>query len=258
MNECDNQEDTRSTTELVNALLSSNDEDAVDSGYWNALSDLHRRGTLDIFEAARVLCTSTCPFEQRAGCRILAQLGAPQMPFVSESFPLIESVMRGTNDMNTLANAVSALGWLHDLRGVDLLLPHVDHANQDIRYWVTLSLTALREDKRCVDALIRLSADPSAEVRDWATFGLGSMTEQDNVAIREALLARLDDDDAIVRGEALVGLAKRQDERVVEPLLKELDAGTYNDAVNDYAQEALNALKNVGTNPRLIRWKTND
>jgi HEAT repeat protein len=258
MNESQTPQDNRSTRDLVNTVLSSNDEGAVDSVYWNAMSELHRGGTREVFEAARSLCESACPLEQRVGCGILAQLGAPEMPFASASFPLVASVLRNSANLDTLANALCALGWLRDLRGVDLVLPYLNHADSDIRYWVTQALTALHDDNRSIKGLIRLTADPSVEVRDWATFGLGSMTERDTPAIRNALVACLDDPDAIVRGEALVGLAKRQDERVVKPLLRELEAGTYNVGISDYAREALDALKNSESYPELMKWKTND
>ena len=54
------------------------------------------------------------------GCGILSQLGCPERPFASESFPLVASVIRRTENLDTLANALCALGWLGDIRGVNV------------------------------------------------------------------------------------------------------------------------------------------
>ena len=257
MNENQLPDDTRSNAELVNVILTSNDEDAADSAYWKAMIVLHRRGTREIFEIARTLCESSCPLEQRTGCNILSQLGGSDSPFASESFPPVVSVLDRTDDLDTVACALCAIGWLHDLRGVDHVLPFLDHPDSDIRYWVTHALTAMHDDQRSIKGLIRLTNDPCVQVRDWATFGLGSMSEQDSSAIRQALVARLDDADLIVRGEALVGLAKRQDERVVEPLTFALEEGIYTKkCVSDYAGDALDAL-DLDRYPQMIKWKTN-
>jgi hypothetical protein len=54
---------------------------------------------------------------------------------------------------------------------------------------------------------------PSAKVRGWATFCLGSELDADGPAVREALLRRVDDPEGDAAGEALVGLARRGDPR---------------------------------------------
>jgi HEAT repeat protein len=79
------------------------------------------------------------------------------------------------------------------------------------------------EDEPAVLTLIALSSDPAVDVRSWATFGLGTQIDVDTPAIRNALMARLDDKDPEVRGEALVGLACRHDERVLRALPTELE-----------------------------------
>ena len=55
-----------------------------------------------------------------------------------------------------------------------------------------------------------LSKDKSRDVRNWATFGIGSMIEADTPQIRRVLQERLKDKDREIRGEALVGLARRR------------------------------------------------
>ena len=78
-------------------------------------------------------------------------------------------------------------------------------------------------DARAIAALIELSSDPDYDVRNWATFGLGSQIDTDTPAIREALWARLEEPEDEVRGEAWVGLARRGDVRVAAALLRELE-----------------------------------
>jgi hypothetical protein len=67
--------------------------------------------------------------------------------------------------------------------------------------------------------------DRDAEVRDWATTGIGGIVSLDGPEIRAALLRRATDTDEITRAEALHGLALRGDTRVVPYLIAELTAG---------------------------------
>lgn len=258
MNESMLADDARSTIELVNLILISNDEDSADSTYWDAVWTLRRRGTVEVFESARSLCAGQCPLEQRVGCDILAQLGAPKMPFVAASFPIVVSVVTNPRNLDTLASSLSALGWLRDLRGVDYVLPYLNHSDSDIRFFVTHALTALHDDQRSIEGLTHLTTDSSTKVRDWATFGLGSIIETDTSAIRQALHSRLRDRDDIVRGEALVGLAKRQDARVIEALVKELELAQFHHTVNEFAVEALDALRDCDKYPQLAKWRIHD
>ena len=57
--------------------------------------------------------------------------------------------------------------------------------------------------------------DDDPDVRDWATFGLGTQVATDSAEVRDALADRLADADEDVRREALVGLARRRDRRAV-------------------------------------------
>ena len=64
-----------------------------------------------------------------------------------------------------------------------------------------------------MEALIALSADADADVRDWATFALGTLAAADTPELREALAARVEDADEDTRLEAVHGLALRGDTR---------------------------------------------
>ncbi len=61
-----------------------------------------------------------------------------------------------------------------------------------------------------------LTSDEDADVRDWATFGLGTQINVDGTEVRQCLLARLDDPDEDTRSEAIAGLARRHVKEVVQ------------------------------------------
>jgi HEAT repeat protein len=86
-----------------------------------------------------------------------------------------------------------------------------------------------RDEALALATLIALSRDVDPEVRDWATFGIGSLSDADRPEIRQALVDRLDDSDADPRAEAMVGLAARGDTRAdaaIAAALSDPDAGS--------------------------------
>ena len=97
-----------------------------------------------------------------------------------------------------------------------------DHPDPRVRYAVVFGLSGI-DDDLAVDTLIELSADVDPHVRDWATFGLGTQIDRDDPAVRDALMARLEDPDKETRGEAIRGLATRGDTRAIPQLLHELN-----------------------------------
>ncbi len=75
-----------------------------------------------------------------------------------------------------------------------------------------------------IATLIELMDDAEDNVRDWATFELGTQCEVDTPAIRDALRKRLTDSYEEARSEAIWGLARRKDEQGLGLLLKRLDS----------------------------------
>jgi len=186
-----------------------------------ASSHLTTRGGRANFLKALEFCTDPDPSIRVQGAFILGQLGTPGRPFSEESAPVLIGLLQHDPDEDVRSAAAFALGHLEN----PLALPHLVASARDpsaeIRYGAAFSLPRFQAPE-VVEPLIALSADADDDVRNWATFALGSLLDFDTAVIRDALAARLTEDEAEIRGEALIGLAKRRDERVVEPLQREL------------------------------------
>ena len=208
--------DPRATSDVISAALAA-DEDAR----WDLVVLLHFRATLDVLQAARELCVSECAEERILGADILGQLGVPDNAFPDESLAALLSMLDTEQDPDVLGNVCVALGHLHDARAVEKVVPLKDHTDANVRFHLAFALQG-QTDELAVQTLIGLSEDEDSDVRDWATFSLGTQLDEDSPAIREALHKRLTDSDDTARGEAMLGLARRKDERVVPFLLKEL------------------------------------
>jgi HEAT repeat protein len=216
--------DTCTNEELLHVALTEADEDAA----WHAITELQRRGDRDVFDRACGLCTAQDALARRVGADILGQLGwrigQPGDAFHEETMAVLLAMLEHEQDPQVLYSIAIALGHRQDPRAIGPLAALKNHPDELVRYGVVHGISG-HKDEMAIQTLIELSTDPDADVRDWATFGLGSMIDADTPAIRAALFARLADDDSDTRGEAMVGLARRHDQRMVEQLLNDLEAG---------------------------------
>jgi len=233
-------DDSRSLDELICVALG----DPEDKSCWEAVVTLHYRGTRDVLERAAALCHSGCPNERQLGADILGQLGVPDRAFPAESVRILLDMLISERDASVLQSIFIAFSHIGDAAAIDPAIHFASHDDADVRHAVVMALTS-NDDGRAIPTLIELTQDPVAEVRDWATFALGTRREElDTVELREALAARLSDSDEYVRGEALVGLARRKDARAIPALQTEL-------ARSDVNYLALEAAE-LAADPRLL------
>jgi HEAT repeat protein len=222
--------DPRSTEELVALYLI--DPDTHEAG--QALGIIQYRGGKKEFEIAARLAKSNLARERRVAADILAQLGWQDMTYLDESIEILLSLLNDS-DAAVLQAAAIACGHRKSPLSVARLVELAKHPSNEVRYGVSYGLAG-QDEPAALAALVLLSKDQDRDVRDWATFALGSQTDLDTSELREALRARLTDNDPEVRGEALVGLGRRHDDQLKSAVLNELSGEFHGDWVFEAAE----------------------
>ena len=184
-----------------------------------SLALMHYRGGEEEFSLGEQYSHSDDAGDRATGADILAQLGWSDHTFQDESVAILTELL-GDSDPYVIYCAAVGLGHRSAPSAIPDLLSLAGHADPLVRYGVVLGLTG-HEDDRAISALIQLARDEDHDARNWAVFGLGSQIDTDTPEIREALRHALGDPDHEIRGEALVGLAKRGDSTIVPELLNE-------------------------------------
>lgn len=199
-------------------LAKSPGDDESEEEYWRVVQAIQQRPIQGVFDRCNSWCSSGDPAERRLGADILAQLGCldHSFPFRSATIPILKRLL-ADDQTEVVEAALVAFSHLGAQDAIAEIIPFAENAEAELRYAAVLALLT-QEDKRAVDTMIRLSQDRDPHVRNWATFGLGAQIDVDTLAVRAALLARVEDPDADTRAEALSGLVKRGDLRVVGPL----------------------------------------
>ena len=194
------------------------------SNYWNYIRELRKRKSKDIYEKVIKLTTSIDNNKKVIGINILAQFGYPRN-HKKQILKTYFNLLKSESNLKVISSILYGIG--HNNEGltenqIDLICRFQTSRSATIRYSLTFALLGVK-NKNAINTLIKLSRDKASDIRNWATFGIGSQTEADNIEIRDALWERVTDIDKNTRDEAIAGLAIRKDRRVKEILKKELD-----------------------------------
>jgi HEAT repeat protein len=213
--------------EIDELFAQASSGDYEDDTSWEAVSALRRAGTREIFDRAAEWCNSATPLLRARGADVLAQLGQttehPNNIFPEQSYLVVSTLLQREKEPLPLNAAIAAMGHIGNPQAVPLLVKYIRDPSPKIRFTLAFALGCFPNDPGAVEALLVLMEDSDADVRDWATFGLGVLGNADSVEIRDALLRRVGDSDENAREEAMIGLSKRKDQRVLEPLIAILE-----------------------------------
>ena len=189
------------------------------------VGQLHRRGSTTTMAHIAVLLRSANAHRRALALDIAAQLhtdgdgSGSGEPFAPDAVRAM--LVAGLADANpgVVQSAVFGLGHSPWTQALPALLAQADHPAALVRFALAFTLGSYPEPDATA-TLVRLASDLDDDVRDWATFSLGTVHEADDDDVRARLWANAHDTNRDVRGEAVVGLARRGDPRVVD-LLKE-------------------------------------
>lgn len=215
-----------SEAELDGLFLRTLTDDPEDDDRWEAINALRSTGGRLIFDRAMAWCNSDDAHKQLSGVDILAQIGRSiehgVTDYAEESYPVIEAILRRGPSTEMKSSAIAALSFLENPAAIPLICSFHTDPDAETRYSVACALgPPFANDHLAVETLLELMQDEDEDVRDWATFNLGSQGDADSLAIRDALVERLGDSFPDAREEAVEALAKRKDLRVL-PALKDL------------------------------------
>jgi len=231
--------------ELIQLALGT--ADFEDEERWAALRELHAHGGPAVFDRASELVASDDVRRRVLGADLLSDLG--RRSGTDERYPgkevdralrsrAVDLLLDLAHDPEAVvaAAAVRGLGQLEDQRGLPTVLDLADHPEAGVRAAVAWALPSLLpvvheaarprlgDDAKAVAVLVRLADDVDDDVRDWALFDLGTVLDVDTEEVRALLAGHLDDPSEEARTEALLGLARRGDERAVPVVLDGLAA----------------------------------
>lgn len=211
----------RSLQSLVRIALRHWDSDRG----WRAIHALQTRDSPQALALARCLSASPGWRRRCLGLHMASQLrrgrGLSGAEYAREETQQLFLAALADPHAQVLCAAVSGLGHRPHPDALPRLITLASRGDARLRWQVATALGAYKEAS-ATEALVQLMKDPDADVRDWATFGLGSLHDADSPAIRAALWQGLEDSDADVRGEALIGLAERRDPGLIDYLVKHL------------------------------------
>lgn len=215
--------DDQSNEDLFHAGLQG---DYEDEAAWDAVAALRLRGTEEVFQLAVQYCRSAVPLERARGLNVLAQLGASrpdsERPHTAERVAIAIEHLRDQDELVVCA-ASWALAHIGGEASISALTPMRTHANPDVRLAVANGLSG-SERPDAIATLMELMDDNNDNVRDWATFGLGTQCDVDTPEIRVALRKRLGDSYDMARNEAAWGLAQRADPQGIQLLIDRMTA----------------------------------
>lgn len=214
--------------ELFAAAIGTDDE----SERWHFVDELRQRGSRSIVDRAMLLIGSADRRQRLVAIDVLNDFGATRgFPFRDEYTPVLISAL-ATSDVEELENIIAAVGKTGDPRARQSLLDLVTHPSATVRLRLSQALPAFADDDipendPLVESLLTLMGDIDGDVRDWATFGIGTALTVDGPTVRAALRASLNADGQFdnSRSEALAGLVIRREPGIVHEVLAMLTGG---------------------------------
>lgn len=214
----------------------------TNKSYWDTIFALRKRPSEELFFKCVELTKSKDPKIRSIGIDILAQLGLPPRPFLKETLKLYFELLHIEKEPKVVMALLYAIGHNNEKLSknqIEKLCSFINTDNNLIKEGLVNSLLGI-DELIAIETLIKFSSDKLSDIRNWATFGIGTQIERNNKSIREALWHRVNDKHQETKLEAIVGLALRKDVRINEIIKIELHNGEYSTLLFDAIIETKN------------------
>jgi beta-lactamase class A len=220
----------------VEALMAQVDrEGSWDDDRYDRLSEIVRLDPGAAMDLGEELLASAKAVRRETGAELLGVAGQFDPAPRERTVVRLRRVLAEDGEPGPLSSAIVHLGHLSDEPSRAAILAFAGRPEQEVRFAVAFAVPSVGLDDAAIDVLCRLSRDPDPEVRDWATFGIGQLTDADTPALRDALFDRVEDPDRDARAEGIIGLCRRQDGRVRPYLERELADPTHSEDIDEAA-----------------------
>jgi len=235
--------DLRRDEDIVAAALALSCEKDGEE-YWSEVRILQNRMSGQLFGKMRDFMTQDDVRKRQLAADVVAQGRVAEKELGEQCVRFLLDALEDEKAPRVLKAICNALGHHKSSEAIGPVVRLQGHQNAEVRHAVVFALLC-QDDPVAIATLISLSADADRDVRNWAAFGLGSMTEVDTVPLRDALLARVAEGDEEIAGEAMVGLALRGDTRVAGPLLEAINAAWHSQNVGEFSTLIFEAVAAV-------------
>jgi hypothetical protein len=197
--------------------------------YWDNMHELRSRDNEYVLNRAIELTKSNNEKEKIIGIHVLAQLGSKidnLKPHKNISLKVFFGLLKRELSEKVLENLLISIGHnnsdLSEERSA-ILVQFINHKNYKIRYACAFALLFI-ENEHSIESLIKLSDDRCSQIRNWATFGLSNIENEDK-RIVDALWNRVNDSHEETRYEAILGLTKKKAPSIRKIIDREFDQG---------------------------------
>jgi len=219
--------------------------------YSENVSELRKRPNQNVYKKAYELAKSNVDNQKIIGLDILQQLGFEPRFNKKQTIALHFELLEEIQSDKVLKSIFHGIGHNNDElneKQISKLVEFKTVKNTDIKHALISALSGIQNSK-AINVLIDFTKDKTSSIRNWATFGIGTLIESDNLDIRNALWNRVNDDDFETKSEAIVGLANRKDKRIKNIIISELENGDYGTLLS----EAILTIKDKDFLPLLNR-----
>lgn len=193
--------------------------------FWENVGELRKRPNKEVYSKAFKLANSESEQEKIIGIYVLAQLGFDPRFQQAKTIELYFKLLENEKSPKVISAILSSISHnnenINDIQ-ISKLVEYKTHKFVNVRFELALAISCL-ENEIAIKTLIKLSTDKDSDIRNWATFGIGTQLDNDTEEIRIALWNRVSDKDESTKLEAISGLAKRKDKKIKEVLKTELE-----------------------------------